>query len=85
MNKFESFAIIMDDDRKSKNLTCFQRLINQVSKKLVNHRPGTVEANNILKMYRAIQKEASFGDALFVKSSSFEYDLLKNALRGKRG
>ena len=81
MNKFEQFAIILDDPRKSKNTTCFKKLINALSEKLTNHRPGTVEAQNILKMYRSIQKEASYGDGFFVRSSSFEHDLLKDAFR----
>jgi hypothetical protein len=76
---FKSFAIVLDEEQPEKNTNCFQRLVNALGKKLTNHRPGTVASQNILKMYRTVKKEATYGDAFIIRNNSFEFDLVKKA------
>jgi hypothetical protein len=83
MNKFESFAIILDAEPK-KRANYFKRLVNALGKKLgktVKHRPGTIAARNLLKMYRAVQESNVYENTLLVRNNSFEFDLLKETQR----
>jgi hypothetical protein len=83
INFNKSFAIILDVEKEKKSQNYFKKLINAVSRKLdtAAHRPGTIASRNILKMYRSVQRDASFGDAIFVKDSSFDFELLKHRTR----
>jgi len=70
---FKSFAIVVDEEKKTRQLNCFQKLVNAINSKF--NRGKKTDSEKFLK--QLLSMNLTLGDAVQINDSQFDYSIIR--------